>query len=409
MGVVRIGVVGLGNMGTLTAKFIHSGEIRNAVIGAVCDIKPERLAYAKEHFTGIPGNCFYTDFGKMIQEAPVDAVYIAVPHYLHPEVAMAAFEKGLHVLTEKPEAVYTKAARSMNEAYCRAASLHPGLQYSIMYNQRTNPNYQKIREIAASGELGVLRRVVWNITNWYRTQAYFDSSSWRATWEGEGAGVLINQSVHNLDLWQWMLGMPERIRAFAYEGKYHDIEVEDDVTIFAEYAGGATGVFMTATGEYPGSNRLEIQFDAGKMIYDGALLMIWRLSEGAKTFSDRTDQPFAAPSVSYEEIEVPGEETAHRGIMQNFVNAILNGEKLIAPGVEGIRALSLCNGALLSSFKGDWIRYTSGENPMQCYEDEYRDFLKNKIAAAQPRAVKKTASGFIDLAANAAGGSLGSH
>jgi len=282
-----------------------------------------------------------------------------------------------------------------------------------MYNQRTNPYYQRIREISSSGRLGVLRRVIWNITNWYRTQAYYDSSDWRATWDGEGAGVLLNQSVHNLDLWQWMLGMPRRIRAFAYEGKYHDIQVEDDVTIYAEYACGATGVFMTSTGEYPGANRLEIQYDAGKIIYDGGLLRIWSLSESARSFSDRTEQPFSAPEISYEESEVPGMETAHRGIMTNFVNAILRSEPLIASGKEGIYALSLCNAALLSSWKDDWVSFAAGTDctdPLLSYEKEYKACLDRKISdtAGKRRGSEKKRTVFLDLAENASGGSLGS-
>ena len=379
MNCVRIGIVGLGNMGTLTANFIHAGEIENCVIGAVCDICEERLLYAKTHYAEVPAACIYTDYLKMLETAPLDAVYIAVPHYLHPEVAIAAFAKGLHVITEKPEAVYTEAARRMNEAYDAAAARRPELRYAIMYNQRTNPYYQRIR----------------------------------ATWEGEGAGVLLNQSVHNLDLWQWMLGMPRRIRAFAYEGKYHDIQVEDDVTIYAEYACGATGVFMTSTGEYPGANRLEIQYDAGKIIYEGGLLRIWSLSESARSFSDRTEQPFSAPEISYEEAEVPGTETAHRGIMTNFVNSILRGEPLIASGKEGIYALSLCNAALLSSWKDDWVSFaaeTDCTDPLLSYEKEYKARLDRKISdtAGKRRGSEKKRTVFLDLAENASGGSLGS-
>lgn len=408
---VRIGIIGLGNMGTLTAGFLYAGDIANAVIGAVCDIAPDRLAYAKERFTKLPADCFYLDYHDMMEHAAIDAVYIAVPHYAHPDAAVAAFSHGLHVITEKPEAVYTAEARRMNAAY---EAVSGSLKYAIMYNQRTNPYYRKIRELAQSGALGVLRRVVWNITNWYRTQAYFDSSAWRATWEGEGAGVLINQSVHNLDLWQWMLGMPRRIRAFAYEGKYHEIQVEDDVTIYAEYPCGATGVFLTSTGEYPGSNRLEIQFDGGRVLYEGDCLKLWRLSEGARQYSDTTEQPFGAPSVTYEEIRLPEQETAHRGIMQNFVNAILRGEPLLAPGYEGIRALSLCNAALLSSAQEDWISFAdcaeaSGEDPMKAYEAEYKAFLDGKIAAASTLPARNRQTIFLDLAANEGGGSLGSH
>lgn len=406
---VRIGIVGLGNMGTLTAGFLYAGEIADCEIGAVCDIREERLAYARAHFDRLPEHCLYRDFHRMLDEAAIDAVYIAVPHPLHPVVATEAFRRGLHVLTEKPEAVCTADAHAMNTSYAAACVAHPRLCYAIMYNQRTNPYYRWIREAVRTCELGPLRRAVWNITNWYRTQAYFDSSDWRATWNGEGAGVLINQSIHNLDLWQWMLGMPGRIRAFAYEGKYHDIQVEDDVTIYAEYPDGATGIFLTSTGEYPGENRLVLQFDAGKIIYDGGALRVWRLSEGARGFSDRTEQPFGAPDSLYEEIRLPDPETAHRGILRNFTQSILTGEALLAPGTEGIYALSLCNAALLSAWKDDWILFQEGENPLRPYEKEYRSLLDSKILAASGCVKRGGPAKFLDLAANASGGSLGLH
>ena len=247
---VRFGIIGIGNMGTGHVESIAGGHIENAVLTAVCDVKEDRLAFVTEKYGADIAT--FTDYKELLASGLVDAILIATPHYLHPVIAIEAFEAGLHVLSEKPIGVYTKKVMEMYEV----AKAHPDQVFGIMYNQRTNPRYQKMREMLQGGELGELQRVVWIITNWYRTQSYYNSSAWRATWEGEVGGVLLNQCPHNLDLWQWICGMPKRVCGFLSFGKYHNIEVEDDATIYAEYANGATGLFISTTGEAPGTNRL---------------------------------------------------------------------------------------------------------------------------------------------------------
>ena len=240
MNEVRIGIVGIGNMGSAHAKSILAGNVARLTLGAVCDIAPEKLSWASENLPGVPQ---FSDYHEMFASGLIDAVLIATPHYLHPTIAIDGFAAGLHVLTEKPAGVYTNQVQQMNDAAKASDRV-----FGIMYNQRTNPQFQKIREIIKSGRLGECKRFIWIITNWYRTQAYYDSGTWRATWAGEGGGVLINQCPHNLDLWQWMFGMPTRVRATCHYGKLHNIEVEDEVTAYAEYANGASAVFITTTG-----------------------------------------------------------------------------------------------------------------------------------------------------------------
>lgn len=254
---VRFGVVGLGNMGSGHTRNLFEGKIPGAVLTAVCDIKPDRLDWAR----GICGDsvAYFADSHEMIKSGLVDAVMIATPHYFHPIIGIDAFENGLNVLSEKPIGVYTKSIYPFMEAAKKS-----GKAFGIMYNQRTNKLYQKMREMVKDGSLGELKRCVWIITDWYRTQAYYNSGGWRATWAGEGGGVLLNQCPHNLDLWQWIFGMPSSIYANCEYGKYHDIEVEDDVTAMAKYPNGATGVFITTTGEIPRNNRLEITGSKGE-------------------------------------------------------------------------------------------------------------------------------------------------
>ena len=346
---VRMGIIGIGNMGTAHAKALDQGKVEGMRLTAVCDIDTSRLDWCKENLTGEIA-CF-EDYKEMIASGLVDAILVAVPHYFHPVMALDGFKAGLNVLVEKPAGVYTKQVREMNEAAEKS-----GKVFGIMFNQRTNPLFAKMREVVQSGELGELKRSVWVITSWYRTQRYYDSGSWRATWDGEGGGVLLNQCPHNLDLWQWIFGMPTEIFASCSIGKYHDIEVEDDVTAMAKYANGATGVFITTTGETPGTNRLEITGSKGKLVYENGHLMYSKLAKDERVYTFETDEVFGDIEAETVEIEVPGGVgEQHVGILKNFTNHILNGEELLAPGVEGINGLSIANAMILSSFKNDWV------------------------------------------------------
>lgn len=344
---VRIGIIGIGNMGSVHCKNIYQHKVEHLELGAVCDIEPSKQQWIEENIKGTP---FYQDYKEMIVNENLDAILIAVPHYLHPEMAIYGFSKGLHVMSEKPAGVYTKQVEAMNEAARKS-----GKVFGIMYQQRTNPMYQKARELVKSGALGELKRLIWIITDWYRTQSYYDSGAWRATWAGEGGGVLINQCPHNLDLWQWIFGMPVRIRATCQYGKWHNIEVEDEVTAYAEYENGATATFITTTGEAPGTNRLEITGDKGKLVIEDNKMHFWELKVLEREWCFTCEEGFKAPETVYHELKPEGVFTEHCGILQNFVNAILYGEELLAPGYEGINGLTISNAIHLSGFTNDWV------------------------------------------------------
>lgn len=342
---VKAAVIGVGNMGSAHAAKLAAGAVRGMELSALCDTDPARLDYCRARFPRVP---VFERWEELIDSGCVEAVIIAVPHRLHGEIAGYALEKGLHVLVEKPVDIRISKARRLNEAAERS-----GRVFAIMFNQRTNFLYAKAREIVQSGALGPLKRSVWIITNWYRTQKYYDSGNWRGSWAGEGGGVLMNQAPHNLDLWQWICGMPQSLIAFCDVGKYHHIEVEDDVTILARYANGATGTFIASTGEYPGTNRLEITGDLGKLVLENGKLKWWRLNMSDRAYSLHGDRSDLQLQADYCELESPQPETAHLGILQNFTNAILYGEELISPGVEGIHELMLSNAAYLSAWNGN--------------------------------------------------------
>jgi len=364
---VRIGVVGIGNMGTAHVKHLSEGKVPNGVLTAVCDINPDRLKWVKENI----GEHILTfdNAEAMFVSKEVDAVMIATPHYDHPPLAIKAFEHGLHVLIEKPAGVYTKQVREMNEVAEKS-----GKVFGIMYNQRTNPLYQKLKDIIDSGELGELRRTNWIITNWYRSQSYYDSGGWRATWAGEGGGTLLNQNPHQLDLWQWTCGMPKRVRAFCSFGKRRNIEVEDDVTAYVEYENGATGVYITSVSDTPGTNRFEITGDRGKIVIEDDKLTFWRLRVSESQFNKEYTGGFGEPECWKCEIPIVGTATQHVGIMINWVEAILKGAPLLAPGVEGIKGLQISNAMYLSTWLDDWVEIPFDED---LFYEKLQERIKN--------------------------------
>lgn len=342
---VRIGVIGVGNIGFVHASCIFKGAVEGAVLAAVCDRKAQLQKEMEGYFPGVP---FYTDHRKLLQDPGIDAVIVSVPHPSHSDIAIEAFSAGKHVLIEKPMDITLSKGRTL----CEAAK-SSGKVFGIMFNQRTGKLFAKAREIVRSGQLGQLKRSIWIITNWYRTQHYYDSGTWRATWTGEGGGVLVNQAPHQLDLWQWICGMPDRITAFCTESKHHRIEVEDDATIFAQFPGGAEGVFVTTTGEYPGTNRLEISGSRGKLVLENGKLKWWRLQKEEREFCFTSDASFSHIPMDYEQIEEENEKHGHQKILQNFTNGILHGEPLLAPGYDGINELTIQNAAYLSAWKGN--------------------------------------------------------
>lgn len=345
---VKIGIIGVGNIGTTHLESIYSGKIPHMKVGAVCDALESRRDYVKEKFPEIP---VFNDAEELLKSGTCDTVIIAVPHYSHPEIAIKAFEYGLNVITEKPAGVYTKQVKEMNEAAKKSGKL-----FGIMYNQRTNPVYQKLRNMINRGDLGQIKRITWIITDWYRSQAYHDSSTWRSTWKDEGGGTLINQNPHQLDLWQWMFGMPDRVFAKVSFGKYYDIEVEDDVMAFFEYDNGITGEYITSTGEVPGTNRLEIACDMGKVVIEDNRMTFNRNIVSERDFNKTNTFPFGQPECWNCEIPVDfsgGEQ--HVGIFKNFTSALREGTKLIAPGEEGLNALTISNAIHLSAWIGETV------------------------------------------------------
>jgi len=373
MNEVRIGIIGIGGMGSNHAKMILSGQVPRLRLTAVADVSQSRLDWAKEN---LPEDiALYSDGRALIDSGKCDAVLIATPHYFHPEYVVYALEHGVHALSEKPAGVYTKQVRAMNEAAEKSDKV-----FAIMFNQRTNCVYRKLHEMIESGELGQLKRVNWIITDWYRTQAYYDAAGWKATWDGEGGGVLLNQCPHQLDLLQWLCGLPVKVRAFCHEAKWHDIEVEDDVTAYMEFENGATGVFVTTTGDAPGTNRLELTFEKAKIVCEYDRLTYDRLTVNERDFCRTEKNGFAKPQTERITVETDGRNEQHAGVLKAFTARILDGTPLIADGTEGIRALMLSNAMFLSSWLDRTVTLPIDEDLFLAELNKRRSTSKKKEA-----------------------------
>ncbi|MDW7980282.1 MAG: Gfo/Idh/MocA family oxidoreductase, partial [Verrucomicrobiales bacterium] len=338
---VRIGIIGLGNIGQYHAQYLLAGKVNGAELVAVANPSPEKLAKFGNLKTFRTGEA-------LIGSGTVDAVIIATPHYQHAPLGITALQAGVHVLVEKPIAAHKRDAERLIAAH-RA---RPELVFAAMFQLRVEPRYRKIRQLITEGQLGQIVRVTWINTDWYRTEAYYASSAWRATWKGEGGGVLINQCLHNLDIIQWLLGMPKRVRGFCQFGRFHQIEVEDNVTAYFEWDNGATGVFISSTGEAPGSNRLELAGTRGLLILENDKLVFIRNEEDMIEFSRTAKHGFTKPPTQRFEMPCEKADQPHATITQNFVNAILEGEPLIAPGADGLYSIELANAIVYSALIG---------------------------------------------------------
>ena len=390
---IRYGIIGFGTQGsnysnilTGTASFpgFPAAPIPpHCTLGAICDIDPARRELAKQKFPDYP---VFEDYRDMIASGHCDAVITTVPHYLHHEMAIYAMEHGMNVICEKPAGVRAKDVQKMID--CHEA--HPETAFGIMFNQRTNKLYQKVKDIVASGELGQIRRSQWIINTWWRPDSYYRQSEWRATWGGEGGGVLVNQAPHQLDLWQWICGVPCKVTSLNLNGAHRDIAVENDVTMVTQYPNGATGSFITCTHDAIGTDRLEIDLDAGKIVVENSkTATVYRMvRDGRQVDEEYMNQHMSMMELAMltssngggglYETEVfensDGWGIQHGTVMENFALHVLTGSPLLAPGSDGIMGVRLANASQLSAWTGCTVE-------LPCDEEAYARELNKRIAA----------------------------
>jgi len=339
MNSVRLGIIGMGNIGSHHATYLLDGKVKRVELKAVSDAFVDKLARYKQR-----GLRVFADGEELIRSGEVDAVIISTPHYQHTSLGIAALKAGLHVMVEKPISAHKADAERLIEI----RKQHPKQVFAAMFQMRTESRYAKIKKLIADGELGQVVRLTWIMTDWFRSEAYYASGGWRATWKGEGGGVLINQCLHQLDMLQWLLGMPSRVRAFTQLGRFHDIEVEDNVTAYMEFRNGGTGTFISTTGEAPGTNRFELAGEMGKLLLEDDKLVFFRNEVSMFQHSKTSKLGFQKPDVWKIEIPISSEPAQHAVLTQNFIDAIIDGVPLIAPGEEGIHSIELANAILYS-------------------------------------------------------------
>ena len=376
---IRVGVIGLGNIAKQHINNIVSGAVQGCQLSAICSRQGSELSaeLGIQHFN---------DYRQLCDSGLVDAVLIATPTMAHFSMAKYALARDLHVMLEKPMGLSSYEG----EALLKCAS--PQTVFALMLNQRSDPTFIKMKQLVASGVLGPIQRTHWTMTNWFRPEIYFQVSDWRATWKGEGGGMLVNQCIHNLDVFQWICGLPTQIQAFCEFGKYHQIEVEDEVTAYFRYANGATGVFVGSTGEAPGVNRFDIIGDKGSLHFDSGQLTLKSNQQSTAQFNRQTDNMFGMPVCQTEVIEIPAKVNQHAVLMNNFIDAIVNGAALIAPAEDGLASLDMANAMLLSTWQQ---RVISLPLDRKCYQQA----LDNKIANSSFRQ-KSDKSAKVDMAAS---------
>lgn len=352
---MKTAIIGMGNMGCKYAELILTGQIPCMELAAITRIKPEKMENLKQYFENeIPVFADAADLFAAVDNGSlqIDAVLVVTPHYAHEEQTICAFQRGIHVLCDKPSGVYSRQARNMEEA------LPEQLCFGMIFHQRTLPVYMKIRELVQSGKYGAVKRVNWVVTDWYRPNSYYTTSAWRATWAHDGGGTLLNQCPHNLDLLQWICGMPAKVQAFCHPGKYHPIEVEDEVTAYMEWDNGATGVFIASTGEAPGVNRLEISMDDALLVCENGQLKVCELKVHEPEYRRTSTDYFGKPQSEWKTIACGENKTPYVTLLSNFADAILTGKgnSLIAPGTEGRKSLVLSNAFYLSSWENRMVQ-----------------------------------------------------
>lgn len=359
--IVRLGIIGLGNIAKQHIQDIKNGLIPHCELSAIC-------SRSTNTYTDTLSVKHFTDYKILIDSGSCDAVIIATPTFSHAKIGLYALSAGLHVLMEKPIGLSILEGENLLNAASDSSV------FALMLNQRADPLFIKMKSLIDSGRLGKLTRYQWTMTNWFRPEIYFQISDWRATWKGEGGGLLVNQCIHNLDIFQWLCGMPKALRAHCYLGKHHNIEVEDEVNCLLEFANGASGTFVGSTGEAPGVNQLDIVGDKGRLSFDGKHLFLFENDQGTTHYSKHTSDMFGCPNTLKYDITPSRDINQHAVLIDNFCQAIIHKAKLIAPAKEGIHSLSLANAMLLSNWKDKKIHFPLDANT---YQEELNIHIKN--------------------------------
>lgn len=364
---IRVALIGVGAMGKKYALMLSENRINNMMLSAVCARSDSNKGWIKENLK--EDILFYESTEELFNHADgFDAVLIVTPHKEHPRLALEAFKHKKHVFCDKPAGITVSEAHAMNEAAEKAGTI-----YAMMFHNRSFPVYQELKKMLMERDLGDILRILFISSKNFRTNFYHKSSTWRSSFKGEGGGMLINQGTHSLDIWQWLFGMPEAIYAKIPFGKYNDFLVDDEATILMEYPGKVTGTFIMSTGEAFNGEKLEVVGTKGRVVIEDNQMSYWKNDVDSRIYG-KTSEENSKDKIhtEFKKIEFAAPENAYIKMFENFYNAIVSGEALIAPGEEGDKSLTLVNAAYLSAWKKEEVRLPFSEK-------EYEDYLKKMI------------------------------
>lgn len=337
---LRIGVVGVGGMGYGHCKTMRA-DVPELELAAVSDSDAARAEKVAQEF----GVRAFGSWEEMVKSKLCQAILVATPHPFHPEIAVAAMKRKLHVLTEKPLSERVSTADKM-----LATAKKKGVVLAVMFQQRFAGPFAKAIEIARSGRLGKLLRAFAAMPD-VRTQAYYNAGGWRATWRGEGGGVLINQSPHMTDIFVQLAGLPEKVRG-RVSTRMHDIEVEDCADALLTYKDGGIGYIYASTIEPGGEGRIELFCENGRLLVTGGDVKLWEYKPAVSEFIRGATDMWARHKAEPVPVEFAKEWPNHKAVMKNFARHILFGEELLCSGESGLGQLELANAIILSGKTG---------------------------------------------------------
>jgi predicted dehydrogenase len=378
MDVPRFAVVGVGaNVFNMHAPALQSSAFE---IAAVCDVNLAAAERQAERF-GCP---YFADHREMLAAIRPDAVAVLTPHPFHAAIAIDCLNAGAHVLVEKPIAVQVAEADRMI-----AAAEQAGRLLAVNLQHRTRGEIRTAKKLIESGRLGQIQRVEM-VAIWTRTAAYYAQAGWRGTWQGEGGGVLMNQSPHSLDLVCHLVGQPSRVVAWN-RTMFHHIETEDTSLAMLEWstdgaaasdsaakrAAGALGTLLVSTAQVGEPERLEIAGTRGVLQLSRGGLRLFEADTDLRTFLAENPAPFARPELVPQDVPLESGSGDHAAIYANFLDAITNGAPLVADGAQGRMSLELANALIYSSA-------TSTQVPLPLDRAAYADRLDRLRRAAAP-------------------------
>ena len=375
---MKLGIAGIGVIGESYLKLFKEGRIKEGEVAAVASRNTQRVEKILEKLN-LQEVRVYGSLKEMLEKESLSGVIITTPHKLHVSMMKEALQMGVSVLTDKPLSSTRKEAEEM----AVFAKDYPDLVKGVLFNKRANPIHKEIKKIIESGELGILRRALYEVTDYYRSHRYYEESGWRGTYEEEGGGVLMNQAVHQMDLLTWFTDLPKEVMAFLKEGSHRPMTTENDAYLHLFYEGGGVGHFITSTHESPGVHRLELSFDQGQILMENEkTLKITKLQEPEEDFSRKTETLFAhvPGTLEVKEFEPLEDKEEHVRTIENFIRAIEGKEKIQSSLEEAVKSITLVNAAYLSHFTGK-------KGAMDFSLEEYDRELHRKIQ--EERALKE--------------------